>query len=545
MISKKKYLADGSARRFLSDFIIRSEQFTRPYAYIYDDTLPAGGGGDALQYPSLPWGFPTNLYRRGGDAPTSEDLTTVDTWQVVDNSILYYDTPLANTTIWVEVATTSEEFGDTLTQPTVERAETAAAAALVSETNASASEVSAAADAVATAADRVQTGLDVTTSGTNASNASTSAAAALVSENAAATSETNASASATAAATSETNASASETSALASKNAATISETNAAASEFDYKSSYLREQATAPSVDLNGNAITTGDLFFDTTLNVMRVYDGVGWQTAGSTVNGTSVRQTFIATEGQTTFTLTQGYDANFADVYLNGTKLVNSDDVDVTSGTDIVLTLGATAGDIVDVVAYGVFIIADTVDLSSAQTVSGVKTFNSSPIIPDAINSDEAIAFGQFTGYVLSFATSTVPTGFLECNGTTISRTTYAELFAVIGTVYGVGDGSTTFTIPDLRGEFIRGFDNSRGIDSGRAIGSYQAGANEAHKHTGGINIYDNISNGYGAVDIGNTAYPADWVGGTVNSYRAWTDTVGGSEARPRNIAMMYCIKY
>jgi hypothetical protein len=91
------------------------------------------------------------------------------------------------------------------------------------------------------------------------------------------------------------------------------------------------------------------------------VYDGSVWQAAGSTVNGTAIRQTFTATAAQTTFTITGGYDAGFADVYLNGVKLVNGVDVAVTSGTDVVLTVGAAAGDSVDVIAYGAFVLANT----------------------------------------------------------------------------------------------------------------------------------------------------------------------------------------
>ena len=78
-------------------------------------------------------------------------------------------------------------------------------------------------------------------------------------------------------------------------------------------------------------------------------------------------------------------------------------------------------------------------------------------------------------TGMIAPFAMSSPPTGWLECNGATISRSTYATLFAAIGTTYGAGDGSSTFVLPDLRATFIRGFDNSRGIDTGRTFGSFQ----------------------------------------------------------------------
>ena len=64
----------------------------------------------------------------------------------------------------------------------------------------------------------------------------------------------------------------------------------------------------------------------------------------------------------------------------------------------------------------------------------------------------------GVIPGSVMYFAGNTVPTGYLEANGALVSRTTYSDLFAAIGTIYGAGDGSTTFKLPDLRAEFIRG---------------------------------------------------------------------------------------
>lgn len=63
--------------------------------------------------------------------------------------------------------------------------------------------------------------------------------------------------------------------------------------------------------------------------------------------------------------------------------------------------------------------------------------------------------------GVIMAFAASSAPTGWLICDGSAISRATYATLFAVVGTTWGVGDGSTTFNIPDFRGQFLRGFDS------------------------------------------------------------------------------------
>ena len=82
-------------------------------------------------------------------------------------------------------------------------------------------------------------------------------------------------------------------------------------------------------------------------------------------------------------------------------------------------------------------------------------------------------LANGVPVGSVFNLATTTVPTGFLECNGAAISRSTYATLFATISTTWGSGDGSSTFNLPDLRGQFVRGWDNSAGVDSGRSFAS------------------------------------------------------------------------
>jgi len=78
--------------------------------------------------------------------------------------------------------------------------------------------------------------------------------------------------------------------------------------------------------------------------------------------------------------------------------------------------------------------------------------------------------------GTVIPYGSTSAPYGYIKCNGAAISRTVYADLFAAIGTNFGGGDGSTTFNVPDLRGEFIRGWDDGRGIDSGRSFASFQS---------------------------------------------------------------------
>lgn len=143
-------------------------------------------------------------------------------------------------------------------------------------------------------------------------------------------------------------------------------------------------------------------------------------------------------------------------------------------------------------------------------------------------------------TGSVYTFAGATVPTGWLKCNGALLSRTTYAALFAVIGTTYGAGDGSTTFALPDLRGEFVRGFDDARGVDTGRALGSAQAA------YAGSLTInampakMQSLSGGIPVMD---------WITINGNTFNDNTNTVvvpvTPGDCRPRNVAMHYIIKY
>ena len=132
--------------------------------------------------------------------------------------------------------------------------------------------------------------------------------------------------------------------------------------------------------------------------------------------------------------------------------------------------------------------------------------------------------------GMVQAYAGSTAPTGWLKCNGAAISRTTYATLFAAIGTTYGAGDGGTTFNVPELRGEFVRGWADGRGVDSGRSLGSFQADEFKSHTHTFAGSV---ASGGSGRSDRDGTRSTKT------------TNATGGSETRPRNIAMLYCIKF
>jgi microcystin-dependent protein len=142
----------------------------------------------------------------------------------------------------------------------------------------------------------------------------------------------------------------------------------------------------------------------------------------------------------------------------------------------------------------------------------------------------------GTPAGAVMTFAMSTAPSGWLKCNGAAVSRTTYAKLFAAIGTTYGSGDGSTTFNLPELRGEFVRAWDDGRGIDSGRTLGSTQSDELESHDH--------GFTNFLAPDGVGGSRW-AFTNNDNQGTSALRTDATGGTETRPRNVALNYCIKY
>lgn len=135
--------------------------------------------------------------------------------------------------------------------------------------------------------------------------------------------------------------------------------------------------------------------------------------------------------------------------------------------------------------------------------------------------------------GQVVAFAIGAAPPGWLVCDGSAVSRTTYADLFAAISTNFGTGNGTTTFNLPDLRGEFIRGFDSGRGVDAGRGFGTFQSDQLGTHNH--GIKGQQ-VERGTGTlVTVLDSSQPVI----------TYTDNAGGNETRPRNVALLYCIKY
>lgn len=142
--------------------------------------------------------------------------------------------------------------------------------------------------------------------------------------------------------------------------------------------------------------------------------------------------------------------------------------------------------------------------------------------------------------GEVKWFAMVTPPTGFLKANGTAVSRTTYANLFAAIGTTFGAGDGSTTFNLPDLRGEFIRGWDDGRGVDTSRSFGSAQASTQVWN----GVDVYTGTS-GVRSDGEAATAGGRPSAGHALASSTPGASDTGSTGVRPRNIALLTCIAF
>ena len=153
--------------------------------------------------------------------------------------------------------------------------------------------------------------------------------------------------------------------------------------------------------------------------------------------------------------------------------------------------------------------------------------------------------------GAVMSFAVSAAPVGWLACDGTAVSRTQYSSLFAAVGTIYGVGDNSTTFNVPNLQGQFVRGLTTNTStasrdpLSASRVLGNVQGDA--IRNITGNLASTVEYVAGSGAFRSTN-ARPGLGAGGYGlydKDFDASRVVPTAPENRPVNIALLYCIKY
>jgi len=172
-----------------------------------------------------------------------------------------------------------------------------------------------------------------------------------------------------------------------------ITNVNSVASNLSGVNSFADRYRIASSAPSTSNDV--GDLYFDTSANELKVYKSSGWAAAGSTVNGTANRFEYTATANQTTFSgadsngATMAYDAGFIDVYLNGVKLANAD-YTATSGTSVVLASGASVNDILMVVAYGTFQLANISINDLTDTPASLGTAGQALVVNAAANALE-----------------------------------------------------------------------------------------------------------------------------------------------------------
>ncbi|RXJ85247.1 tail fiber protein [Arcobacter sp. CECT 8985] len=188
------------------------------------------------------------------------------------------------------------------------------------------------------------------------------------------------------------------------------------------------------------------------------------------------------------------------------------------------------------------------TLDLSNIAETEELKHFTKElkEKLENLPTKENLNQFTVPTGFIFINPVATIPSGFLECNGAEVSREKYSELFKVIGTTYGIGDKTTTFNLPDLRGEFVRGFDNGRGVNKNRKIGSFQ----DESIGSKGLEDWAEVRVPYASGNRSmNVFAPKKGVnsnyGGETDGYRRTLIPLKLGETRPRNVAMMYCIKY
>ncbi len=163
------------------------------------------------------------------------------------------------------------------------------------------------------------------------------------------------------------------------------------------------------------------------------------------------------------------------------------------------------------------------------------------------------------FSGVLIPWPSSSIPSGWLDCDGSAISRTTYSNLFAQIGTTWGIGDGSTTFNLPDLQGAYLRGVGTSTIFTQDQTITLAQILDDQMQQITGEVSTNNSLFIAFGASPTNNGALSSN-TSATSNAPPAGTsgkidnilfDSANspnarvGNETRPNSVGIHYIIKY
>ena len=276
-------------------------------------------------------------------------------------------------------------------------------------------------------------------------------------------------------------------------------------------------------------------IWADTSTNLLKIRNSAnnGWVVLGSLTDAAHTNNFGLATKASPDFT---GTVDSAGDIVMGGTGALK-----LPSGT--------------------------TAQRPTAAT--GQIRFNSTTTSFEGYNGSAwgGLASGIPVGTILTFGASTPPSGFLECNGSAISRSTYASLFSILSTTHGAGDGSSTFNLPDLRGQFVRGWDNNAGVDASRTFGSTQTDQNKNHTHTtDSTSLTGSVGNISQSYRIDGTASGVFTKGGNANARlfgnnggeaqcgsfsmdathsHTIASSGGGTEVRVKNVALMYIIKF
>ena len=221
-------------------------------------------------------------------------------------------------------------------------------------------------------------------------------------------------------------------------------------------------------------------------------------------------------------------YTFTATDVITSG-KMNDILDQSVMTGTAII-------GTTLEVTTLGKLKVASQ-GITSNELAAGAV--NATSIADGAVTQVKTSNMLVPAGAVMAFAMNGAPTGWLAADGSNVSRTTYSSLFSAIGTTYGSGDGATTFALPDLRGYFVRGSGTN---SDGTAAGTFAAKqADEVGPHAHLNSVFQ------GELGLGSGGWRYDgYQDGGDREFKANYSTPNntGTETRPKNIAMLYCIK-